>query len=59
MRDKALCAAVSDSIKQLKRLCTCGTTEMRFWHFEYASDLMAFIDGEEVWTSCCPEDDDE
>jgi len=57
--DGALYAdVVTDAIKSIKRLCKCGNTLMKWYHFEYASDLMAFIEGEPVWSECCPEDED-
>ena len=48
-----------DAIKLIQRLCTCGKSIMKWYNFEYASDLMAFIEGEAVFSECCPEDDDE
>ena len=57
MRDEALYAAVYDSIKLLERMCTCGSMNMRWYHFEYTSDLLAFIQGEPVWSDCCPEEE--
>ncbi len=58
MRDEALYNAVFDSIKSLKRLCNCGKLQMKWYHFEYATDLLAFIEGQPVWSDCCPEDED-
>ena len=48
-----------ETIKSIQRLCTCGKSLMKWYNFEYATDLMAFIEGEPVWSECCPEDDDE
>lgn len=59
MRDEALYAAVYDSIKLLTRTCLCGEMQMKWYHFEYATDLMAFIEGQDCWGPCCPEDDEE
>ena len=45
-------------MKKIERPCSCGKTMMRWYHFEYAHDLIGFIEGEQCWTWCCPEEEE-
>lgn len=56
--DVAGALASFDQIKAIHRRCTCEKMLMRWYHFEYASDLIGFITGEPVWSDCCPEEED-
>ena len=48
-------------IDNYRTFCACGKTEIYAWSFEYASDLMSWLNGEPIYhlglTGCCEEEE--